>query len=79
MADASKLQDLLNRLRALQEGQSIVVTNAQLMELEIPGIADFDHHGRAEWLRKQIACEAKPSATTDQWTFTRPAAKPSGT
>jgi hypothetical protein len=81
MAMKSKLQEFLDGARSMREGDAgRLVTVEELMAFDIPGIADYDHHRRAEWLCKQLPfpCEAKPGTTVNQWSFTRLPAKPSG-
>jgi hypothetical protein len=81
MALKSKLQNLLDRLHTLREGQvGAIVTNRELSQLDILGISDTDTRARAEWLCKQLRfpCEAKQSATSNQWTFSRPTKREKG-
>ena len=48
------LEELLERLSELGPGHSGRVTTAELMEIAVPGIPDYEHKRRAEWLRDQL-------------------------
>ena len=47
-------EKLLQGLSVLGPGHSGRVTTAQLMEIEIPGIPDYEHKRRAEWLKDRL-------------------------
>ena len=67
------LEELLERLSELGPGHSGRVTTAELMEIAVPGIPDYEHKARAEWLRRQLpfSCSLQESATTGDWVFIR--------
>ena len=49
------LGELLKRLYALEPGHSgVLVTRAELMKIEVPGVPDYHFIARAEWLQKQL-------------------------
>jgi hypothetical protein len=67
-------EKLLKRLRTLEPGQSgVLVTRAELMEIEVPGVPDYHFIARAEWLQKQLPfpCSFRESATTGDLVFKR--------
>ena len=69
------LGELLKRLYALEPGHSgVLVTRAELMKIEVPGVPDYHFIARAEWLQKQlpVPCSFRESATTGDLVFKRP-------
>ena len=68
------LEKLLGRLRALGPGHSGLVTRAELMKIEVPGVPDYHFITRAEWLQKQLpfSCSFQENTTTGDLVFKRP-------
>jgi hypothetical protein len=54
-------EKLLQGLSVLGPGHSGRVTKAQLMEIEIPGIPDYEHKRRAEWLKDRLPFSMRSS------------------
>jgi hypothetical protein len=70
---AATLQRLKGLLSDLKLGETVRVSNDDLVAVEIPGIAEFDHKARAKWLAKQLPfrCEFKEAPDTGAVMFTR--------
>ena len=67
-------EKLLKRLRTLEPGQSgILVTRAELMKIEVPGVPDYHFIARAEWLQKQLpfSCSFQENTTIGDLVFKR--------
>jgi hypothetical protein len=68
------LKQIKQRLLTLKPGDSGVrITNKELEQIDIPGIATIDVKARADWLLKQLPfrCCVSESATTGDWVFSR--------
>jgi len=68
------LGELLKRLYALEPGHSgVLVTRAELMKIEVPGVPDYHFIARAEWLQKQLpfSCSFQENTTTGDLVFKR--------
>jgi len=68
------LEQVKQRLLALRPGEFGRVTSAELMAIDVPGMAASDLKSRAEWIQKQLpfSCSLKESATTSDWVYRRP-------
>jgi hypothetical protein len=66
------LEEVEQGLRDLKPDGSFRLTDAQLVQIVIPGKGAFDTKAKADWLKDQFRCAHDASATTGDWIFSRP-------
>ena len=67
----NRMIEWLSSLKVGEAGKT--VRQQELMELDIPGISEFDIQARAEWIRAQLPfpSEISKSATVSDYSFRR--------
>jgi hypothetical protein len=68
------LDKMMSRLRSMELGEAgILVSQQDIIDLEIAAIPDVDVHGRVEWLCEQLPfeCEVANSVTTSDISIKR--------
>jgi hypothetical protein len=77
MPNAELTKSLLDQLKDMRPGAAgVMIKNTDLVDADIPGIAEPDLDGRAKWLVSKLPfkCEFHPAQNTLNYVFKRQSA-----